>query len=91
MHDHFDERGSDSLLAELDRMREREAATSEIMSVISQSREDKGQIFDIILQKAATLFGADQAGLQLVNEQRTHIRLAADLGHKRIASKHGQE
>lgn len=91
MHGDFDERELDSLRAELDRMREREAATTEILGVISQSRENEVQVFDIILQKAAVLCDADQAGLQLVNENRSHIRLAADLGHKRIAFKHGQE
>jgi GAF domain-containing protein len=70
---------------------EREAATKEVLQVISQSRDDEGQVFDIILQKAAALCGADQAGLQLVTETRSHIRLAADLGQMRTAFKPGKE
>ncbi len=60
---------------------EREAATSDILSVISQSHEDESQVFDIILQKAATLCRADQSALILANEQRTSFRLAANWGH----------
>ncbi len=80
-----------SLRAEVDRLREREAASREILTVISQSRDDEGLVFDIILKKAAVLCGADQAGLQLVNEGRSQIRLAADLGQKRIAFELGKE
>ncbi|MBU2358897.1 MAG: GAF domain-containing protein [Alphaproteobacteria bacterium] len=63
----------------------------EILTVISQSRDDEGLVFGIILKKAAVLCGADQAGLQLVNEARTKIRLVADLGQKRIAFELGKE
>ena len=91
MHDHFDENTIANLLADLDRMRERETATREILNVINQSREDEISVFDIILQKAASLCDADQAGLQLVNESRSHFRLAADLGQKRTAFELGKE
>ena len=91
MHDHFDESGLANLLAELDRMRERETATREILNVMSQSREDEAKVFDIILQKAASLCDADQAVLQLVNEGRSHFGLAADLGQKRTAFELGKE
>jgi len=80
-----------SLRAEVDRLREREAASREILTVISQSRDNERLVFEIILKKAAVLCGADQAGLQLVNEGRSHIRLAADLGQKRIAFELGKE
>lgn len=80
-----------SLRAEVERLREREAASREILTVISQSREDERLVFEIILKKAAVLCGADQAGLQLVNDGRSHIRLAADLGQKRVAFELGKE
>lgn len=70
---------------ELQTRLEREAATSEILSVISQSREDEGQVFDIILQNAATLCSADQSALILADENRTSFRLAANWGHTRTA------
>ncbi|MDF1726714.1 MAG: adenylate/guanylate cyclase domain-containing protein [Sulfitobacter sp.] len=80
-----------SLRAEVERLRERDAASREILTVINQSREDERLVFEIILKKAAVLCGADQAGLQLVNEGRSHIRLAADLGHKRTAFELGKQ
>ncbi len=91
MHDHLDENRLANMRAELDRMRERETATREILNVMSQSREDEAKVFDLILQKAASLCDADQAGLQLVNESRSHFRLAADLGQKRTAFELGKE
>ncbi|MEH6647937.1 GAF domain-containing protein [Sulfitobacter sp.] len=68
---------------ELQTRLEREAATSDILSVISQSREDERQVFDIILEKAATLCSADQSALILTNEKRTSFQLAANWGHNR--------
>ncbi|WP_170610973.1 adenylate/guanylate cyclase domain-containing protein [Ruegeria arenilitoris] len=91
MHDHLDENGLANMRAELDRMRERETAMRDILNVMSQSREDEAKVFDIILQKAASLCDADQAGLQLVNKSRSHFRLAADLGQKRTAFEIGKE
>ena len=70
---------------------EKQEATSDILRVISQSREDEKQVFDIILEKASILCGADQAGLQLVNETRTHVSLVADWGHDRTAWEPGLE
>ncbi|MGB7244073.1 MAG: GAF domain-containing protein [Sulfitobacter sp.] len=57
------------------------AATSDILSVISQSREDETEVFDIILQKAATLCRADQSALILVDESRSSFFLAGNWGH----------
>lgn len=91
MQDNFTDNELDILRLELDRMRERETATQEILTVVSQSREDEEQVFDIILQKAATLCRADQAGLQLVNEDRSHYRLVAHFGHKHAAFDLGHE
>lgn len=91
MNERLDEDGLANLRAELDRMRERETAMREVLNVMSQSREDEARVFDIILQKAAALCDADQAGLQLVDESRSHFRLAADLGQKRTAFELGKE
>ncbi len=70
---------------------EQQEATSDILRVISQSREDETQVFDLILEKAAVLCGADQGGLQLVNDARTHVRHMADWGHDRTAWRPGLE
>jgi GAF domain-containing protein len=70
---------------------EHQEATSDILRVISQSREDETRVFDLILEKAAVLCDADQGGLVIVNEARTHIRLMADWGHDRTAWQPGTE
>jgi GAF domain-containing protein len=62
---------------------EREAATSEILRVISQSQEDEAQVFDIILEKSVILCQADQSVLFLINAERTSMYLAAHWGHSR--------
>jgi GAF domain-containing protein len=70
---------------------EQQEATSDILRVISQSREDETQVFDLILEKAAVLCDADQGSLQIVNVARTHVRLMADWGHNRTAWQPGSE
>ena len=70
---------------------EQQEATSDILTLISQSCEDETQVFDLILEKAAVLCGADQGGLQLVNDARTHVRHMADWGHDRTAYRPGLE
>ncbi|MCP5087845.1 MAG: GAF domain-containing protein [Rhodobacteraceae bacterium] len=77
MHDHSTEGAKDSLRAELERMREHEAATREILSVISQSRDDVGPVFDVVLEMAARLCGAPFACLFLANPERTHLTIPA--------------
>ncbi len=69
-----------SLHATADRMREREAATREILEIISQSRDDEQPVFDAILRRAATLCRAPQAGLLMPNDARTHVRYVASWG-----------
>ncbi len=64
---------------------EKQEATSDILRVISQSREDETQVFDLIVEKAAVLCDADQGSLIIVTEARTHVRLMADWGHARTA------
>jgi class 3 adenylate cyclase len=59
---------------------EREAATREILLVISRSRDDEKPVFDVILKNAAHLCDAPQAGLHLVNEERTHFQKVAVFG-----------
>ena len=70
---------------------EKQEATSDILRVISQSREDEAQVFDLVLDKATVLCGADQGSLFIVNEARTHIRLLADWGHDRTTYRPGLE
>ena len=64
---------------------ERETASSRILHVISQSRDDEGPVFAAILESAARLCAADQATLQLVNAERTRFNLAAGWGLDRTA------
>jgi len=65
---------------ELQTRLEREAATREILQVISQSRDDEGPVFDVILENAARLCDVPQAFMVLANESRTHLDLAAYSG-----------
>lgn len=67
----------DDTATELERARAREAATREILEVISQSRADARPAFKIILQNAMRLCGAGEAELHLVDEHRTCTRLVA--------------
>ena len=59
---------------------EREAATKEILSVISESREDDSPVFDIILQNAERLCASPLTFLILANEDRTKFFLVANRG-----------
>lgn len=64
---------------------EREEATSEVLSVISQSRDDESPVFETILDRAADLCDAEQASLQLANNDRTHFGIAAYWGFEETA------
>ncbi|MFQ5566165.1 MAG: GAF domain-containing protein, partial [Paracoccaceae bacterium] len=55
---------------------EREAATREILKVLSRSRDDEKPVFDAILENAARLCSVPTALLFLVNEEKTHFLLA---------------
>lgn len=59
---------------------DREAATREILHAISRSRGDDAPVFDLILQRAAELCGADAAALVLGREGDARQRLAAAHG-----------
>ena len=58
LHDQSTNGEKDSLREELDRMRERENATREILEVISQSRADEAPVFNAILSNAQRLCSA---------------------------------
>jgi class 3 adenylate cyclase len=64
---------------ELDVAREREAATREILEVISRSRDDEKPVFDAILRNAARFCRAENAGLVLVSDDQAHFRVVATL------------
>lgn len=59
---------------------EREAATREILQVISQSRSDTGPVFEAILENARRLCNAPIAMLSIANEERTRVAVPASLG-----------
>ncbi len=58
----------------------REAATREILEVISQSRDDDQPVFDAILHRVADLCDADAACLILGKAGDTHQRMPAHYG-----------
>ncbi|MEP4194790.1 MAG: GAF domain-containing protein [Aliishimia sp.] len=55
-----------------------EAATGEILGIISQSREADAAVFDKLLEQAVRTCGADQAVLVMVSPNGTHMSLAAN-------------
>ncbi|MFK7762179.1 MAG: GAF domain-containing protein [Roseobacter sp.] len=59
---------------------EQEQATSEILDVISRSRETERPVFDAILSNATRLCGAPTAALVLASPGDTTLRLAAHIG-----------
>ena len=74
---------------ELQTRLEREAATGQILSVISQSQEDARPVFDVILENAARLCGASMARLLTVNDERTRYQVAASWGDRLRVTKVG--
>jgi len=79
------------LLRDLQTQLEREAATGEILSVISQSREDDARVFDTVLEQATRVCNAHQAALVLVTPSGTHARLVAHWGHTQTEIETGRE
>ncbi|MEM9960603.1 MAG: GAF domain-containing protein [Pseudomonadota bacterium] len=65
---------------ELQARLDREAASREILGVISNSRADEQPVFDVILKNAARLCHAPFAGLFLVDDSGGHVSLVANLG-----------
>lgn len=66
-----------SLRAEVERLREREAASREILGVTSQNRSDERPVLDAITQNAVKLCDASGAGLWLSSAAGDVIRLAS--------------
>ena len=64
----------------------REAATREILEVISQSRDDDKPVFEVVLRKAAELCHAPMSSLLIISEDRTHSVLAAEWGHHDVSA-----
>ncbi|SDC68169.1 GAF domain-containing protein [Ruegeria marina] len=65
---------------------EREAATRDILEVISQSRDDEQPVFDVILENALRLCDAPFGFLVLPNRDRTHLEIKAWSGmHSEVA------
>ena len=67
---------------ELQTRLEREAATRQILSVISQSPDDEQPVFDTILESAARLCGSPNAVLSLIDENEENVTLKAQWGEK---------
>ncbi len=59
---------------------EREKASAEILSVISQSREDEDPVFAKILEAATELIGSPFAGLHMLDETNGVVRLRSHIG-----------
>jgi class 3 adenylate cyclase len=65
---------------ELQERLKREAATREILEVISHSRDDDGPVFDVVLRKAADLCAASMASLNIVDDDRSQVIKMAEWG-----------
>jgi len=59
---------------------EREAASREILEVISQSRDDEAPVFAAVLARARKLCEAELSFLLLVDEDRTHLNYISSVG-----------
>ncbi len=70
----------DDAIQALREAQEREAATGEILQVISRSRSDYGPVFDLILDRTIELCQAPFAILYLLNEDKTHLDIVAHRG-----------
>ena len=69
-----------SLRAEIDRLGEREAASREILEVISESRDDERPVFQAILENACRLCDTPLALLADVDEVTNTVGYAAHTG-----------
>ena len=67
---------------------DREAATQEILQVISRSRDDEKPVFDAILENAARLCDSPMASLNLLDEKSARLVLRAHWG---VALDHFEE
>ena len=81
----------DSNRAKLAHSEAREAAAREVLRVISQSRDNEGPVFDVILENAARLCHSPMARLHLVDENRLYHRLVAVWGETLMDLAPGQK
>ena len=70
----------DDAIQALREAQEREAATGEILQVISRSRSDYGPVLDLILDRTIELCQAPFAMLFLLNGDKTHLDIVAHRG-----------
>lgn len=70
----------DTISAALTRAHAREAAMRGILSAISRHRDDVQPVLECIARNAGQLCDAPDVGLHLVNEARTHTRIACVWG-----------
>ena len=59
---------------------EREKASSDILSVISRSRDDERPVFEAILKSATQLIGSPFAGMHMLDQSNETVRLVAQIG-----------
>ncbi len=78
MTSHRDPQTGDNLAVQ--NAQERDAATREILQVISRSRDNYEPVFDVILENAVRLCSAPLAFLALANTERTHLDLVGYRG-----------
>ena len=62
---------------EIQRKLEREVATSEVLSVISQSRDDDQRVFDALLEKAVSLSQSAHGSVWLVDDEGIWLETVA--------------
>ena len=68
---------ADTLIAELAASKEREAATREILEIVSRSRDDEEPVLNAILESASKLCKSPIARLHLLDDGGKHHSLAA--------------
>ncbi|MEX0339161.1 MAG: GAF domain-containing protein, partial [Arenibacterium sp.] len=78
-------------LRELNLRLTREEATSDVLSVISQSRDDEAPVFEKVLEQAKKVCNADQAGLFLLTPDGQRVVLVANYGHEATSYDIGAE
>jgi class 3 adenylate cyclase len=82
---------ADALAAELEASKEREAATREILEIVSRSRDDEEPVFNAILESASKLCKSPIARLHLLDDGGKHHSLAAHWGEDMRSLKIGEK
>ncbi len=78
LQDQWEAGKQDNAVAELAIARAREAATREILEVISRSRGDEKPVFDAILNRAEQLCTAPFSFLAMVTDDASHVEIVAE-------------